>query len=85
LVEAGIEKAKGLVAVVSSDPQNVYISLTARGLSTLLNILSRAGDEATEKKLIRAGANFVSKVNEFVKSQNWDSKVKSSKCKACEL
>jgi len=59
LVEAGIEKAKGLVAVVSSDPQNVYISLTARGLNPLLYILSRAEDEATEKKLIRAGANEV--------------------------
>jgi len=59
LVEAGIEKAKGLVVVVSSDPQNVYISLTARGLNPLLYILSRAEDEATEKKLIRAGANEV--------------------------
>lgn len=59
MVEAGIEKAKGLVAVVSSDPQNVYISLTARGLNPLLYILSRAEDEATEKKLIRAGANEV--------------------------
>ena len=59
LLEAGIEKAKGLVAVVSSDPQNVYISLTARGLNPLLYILSRAEDEATEKKLTRAGANEV--------------------------
>jgi voltage-gated potassium channel len=59
LVEAVIEKAKGLVAVVLSDPQNVYISITARGLSPLLYILSRAEDKATEKKLIRAGANEV--------------------------
>jgi len=49
LVEPGIEKAKGLVAVVSSDPQNVYISLTVRELNPLLYILSRAEDEATEK------------------------------------
>lgn len=59
LIETGIEKAEGLVAVVSSDPQNVYISLTARGLNSSLYILSRAEDEATEKKLIRAGANEV--------------------------
>lgn len=59
LIESGIEKAEGLVAVVSSDPQNVYISLTARGLNSSLYILSRAEDEATEKKLIRAGANEV--------------------------
>ena len=59
LVKAGIERAKGLVAVVSSDPQNVFISLTARGLNPSLYILSRAEDEATEKNLIRAGANEV--------------------------
>jgi len=59
LVEAGIEKAKGLVSVVSSDAENVYICLTARGLNPRLYILSRAEDEASERKLLRAGANKV--------------------------
>ncbi len=59
LIEAGIERAKGLVAVVSSDPENVYISLTARGLNPRLYILSRAEDEGTERKLLQAGANKV--------------------------
>ncbi len=59
LIEAGIERAKGLVAVVSSDPENVYICLTARGLNPRLYILSRAEDEGTERKLLQAGANTV--------------------------
>ncbi len=59
LLEAGIEKAKGLVSVVSSDAENVYICLTARGLNPPLYILSRAEDEASERKLLRAGANKV--------------------------
>lgn len=59
LLEAGIAKAKGLVSVVSSDAENVYICLTARGLSPRLYILSRAEDEASERKLLRAGANKV--------------------------
>lgn len=59
LLEAGIEKAKGLVSVVSSDAENVYICLTARGLNPRLYILSRAEDEASERKLLRAGANKV--------------------------
>ena len=59
LLEVGIEKAKGLVSVVSSDAENVYICLTARGLSPRLYILSRAEDEASERKLLRAGANKV--------------------------
>ena len=59
LLDAGIEKAKGLVSVVSSDAENVYICLTARGLNPRLYVLSRAEDEASERKLVRAGANKV--------------------------
>ncbi|UCH08346.1 MAG: potassium channel protein [Deltaproteobacteria bacterium] len=59
LIEAGIEMAKGLVSVVSSDAENVYISLTARGLNPRLYIVSRAEDEISERKLLRAGADKV--------------------------
>jgi voltage-gated potassium channel len=59
LIEAGIEKAKGLVAVVLSDADNLFITMTARGLNPQLFILSRADSEATQKKLIRAGASRV--------------------------
>lgn len=59
LNEAGIERAKGLVSVVSSDADNLFITMTARGLSSDLFILSRAEDEQTQKKLLRAGANRV--------------------------
>ena len=59
LLRAGIEKAKGLVAVVSSDADNVYITLTARGLNPKLFILARAAEEASARKMIRAGADKV--------------------------
>lgn len=59
LLAAGIERARGLITVVTSDTENVYITLTARGLSPDLFILSRAGDEGSEKKLSRAGASKV--------------------------
>lgn len=59
LVKAGIQKAKGLVSVVTSDSENVYITLTARGLNPDLHILARSGEEGTELKLKRAGANKV--------------------------
>ncbi len=59
LTEAGIKRARGLVSVFSSDPENVYISLTARGLNTKIYIVSRADDESTEKKLFQAWANKV--------------------------
>lgn len=59
LIEAGIERAKGLVAAASSDADNVYITLTARGLNPDLFILARAAEESSIKKLIRAGADKV--------------------------
>ena len=59
LLKAGIKRAKGLISVVTSDSENVYITLTARGLNPDLFILARAGEEGSEIKLKRAGANKV--------------------------
>jgi voltage-gated potassium channel len=59
MATAGIERAKGLISVVNSDAENLYVVLSARGLSPNLHIVTRAGDEGAEKKLKRAGANLV--------------------------
>jgi voltage-gated potassium channel len=59
LLEAGVERAKGLISVVGSDSDNVFITMSARGLNPNLFILARAEEEHTEKKLLRAGANRV--------------------------
>jgi voltage-gated potassium channel len=59
LEQAGIRRARGLVAAVDSDAENVYIALTARGLNPDLYIIARANFEESESKLLRAGANRV--------------------------
>jgi len=59
LLRAGIKRAKGLISVVTSDTENVYITLTARGLNPDLYILARSGEEGSDIKLKRAGANKV--------------------------
>ncbi len=60
LLTAGIKRARGLIAVVSSDADNLYITLTARGLNPDLFILARSsGVNGVEKKLMRAGASKV--------------------------
>src|SRR5512142_1952764 len=59
LLKAGIKRAKGLISVVTSDTENVDITLTTRGLNPDLYIPSRAGEEGSEVKLKRAGANKV--------------------------
>jgi voltage-gated potassium channel len=59
LQEAGIERASGLVSVVHSDADNVYITLTARSLKPDLYIVARAEERGAEQKLKRAGADKV--------------------------
>lgn len=60
LVKAGVEKAKGLIAVAASDAANVYIALSARGLNPDLFIMARSsGEDGAETKLLRAGADKV--------------------------
>ena len=59
LVEAGIERARGLVAAVGSDIDNTYITLSARGLRPDLFIEARANSKEAETKLKKAGANRV--------------------------
>ncbi len=59
LLDAGIKSAKGIVCVLPSDAENLYVILTARELNPGIFILSRAEDEESEKRLLRAGANRV--------------------------
>lgn len=59
LVKAGIKRAKGLISVVTSDTENVYITLSARGLNPNLYILARSGEHGSDIKLKQAGANKV--------------------------
>jgi voltage-gated potassium channel len=59
LLAAGIKKAKGIICVLPSDAENLYVILTARELNHDIFILSRSEDEESEKRLLRAGANRV--------------------------
>jgi voltage-gated potassium channel len=60
LKTANINDAKALIAVTSSDADNVYIILSARVLKPDIYILARSsGKKGAETKLLRAGANKV--------------------------
>ena len=59
LLEAGIERARAVVACVDSDAENIFATLTARELRPDIPIVARAAVESSERKLIRAGANEV--------------------------
>jgi voltage-gated potassium channel len=59
LEEAGIRRAKGLIAAVGSDAGNIFVTLSARVLNTELLIVARASSDDTVSKLERAGADHV--------------------------
>ena len=59
LLTARVDEALGLVAATGNDSDNIYISLTARGLNPSLRIIARASRADAEDKLRRAGADEV--------------------------
>ena len=59
LRQARIDTAAGLVSAISSDAENVYVTLSAKVLNPSLRVAVRASDEQAEEKLQRAGASTV--------------------------
>lgn len=59
LLEAGVERAAGLVAAVDSDADTIYVVLSARVLNPQLTIVARAASEESAGKVRRAGADQV--------------------------
>ena len=57
LREAGIMRARGLVAAVDSDADNVFVVLSARKLNPMLHIVARASSDDSAAKLEIAGAD----------------------------
>ena len=59
LIKAGIKQAKGLIAVLGTDADNVFLILTARQLNPDLFIIARASTQGAKSKLKAAGADYV--------------------------
>lgn len=59
LTRVGIQRARGLIAAVGTDAENVYTVLTARVMRPDLFIIARVESDDAEKRLLRAGANRV--------------------------
>lgn len=59
LIEAGIKKAGFLIAALPDDADNLFIVLSAKQLNKDLVIISRASEEASQKKLRLAGADKI--------------------------
>ena len=59
LKKAGIHTSRGLVSVLPTDAENLFVVLSARELNPRLLIVTRASEETSEIKMLRAGADRV--------------------------
>jgi len=59
LLQAGIQRARAIITTLPVDADNLFIVLTARTLNPKLNIISRASNDNSDKKLKVAGADHV--------------------------
>lgn len=59
LRDVGIERARGLIATLATDADNLFLILSAKSLNPKLHMSARVAVEASEQKLRRAGADFV--------------------------
>ena len=59
LREAGITRAKGLIAALASDAENLFLILSAKALNPMLNVSARVAEDEAEVKMRRAGADAV--------------------------
>ena len=59
LLEAGIERAAGIFCALATDKDNLFVVLTARGLNNRIRIVSKCEEDASEQKLLRAGADRI--------------------------
>ena len=59
LIRAGITRAQSLISALPDDSDNLFVVLTARQLNPRINLISRAKDPKSQRKLTLAGANHV--------------------------
>ncbi|MBA2860125.1 TrkA family potassium uptake protein [Methanococcus maripaludis] len=59
LIEAQIDRAKALISTVSTDSDNVYITLSSKRLNPKLYVVSKADEQVAMDKLLIAGADKV--------------------------
>src|SRR3954451_13210706 len=59
LRQVGIDRARGLVAALATDADNLFVLLSAKGLNPNLYVATRAAEEGAEQKMRRAGDDAV--------------------------
>lgn len=59
LLAAGIDRARGVVAALTHDKDNLYVTLSARSLNASARIVSKVVDDEAAPKIMKAGASAI--------------------------
>lgn len=59
LIQAGIEKAKFLISVLSTDAENLFVTLSAKDLNKNIKVITRVAETNSAEKFRKAGADFI--------------------------
>ncbi len=59
LLEAGVDRARGVVAALTHDKDNLYVTLSARSLNAGARIVSKVTEDEAAPKMLKAGATSV--------------------------
>ena len=59
LLDAGIRRARGVVAALTHDKDNLYVTLSARGLNAQARIVAKVTEDEAAAKMLKAGATSI--------------------------
>jgi voltage-gated potassium channel len=59
LLDAGVDRARGVVAALTHDKDNLYVTLSARSLNASARIVSKVVEADAAPKILKAGASSV--------------------------
>ncbi len=85
LRSAGIARARDLMALLPSDADNLYLTITAKGISRRVTVIARANDQKAELKLKRGGADKVVSPYEIAGSRVLQAALKPTVVEVMEL
>jgi voltage-gated potassium channel len=57
LLAAGVQRARGVVAALTHDKDNLYVTLSARSLNAAARIVSKVVEDEAAPKILKAGAS----------------------------
>jgi voltage-gated potassium channel len=59
LLQAGVKRAKILISVLSTDAENLFVTLSAKDLNKDIKVITRVAETNSSEKFKKAGADFI--------------------------